>query len=184
LSPALRVRPFDEPRLLDYRRAMSRLVWLGPALLALAACSGSDAAASRAAEQAGTLPPAALSPEAVSPEGQPAADANPAWATFVDPDNGLSTQDVRDADREIVHFDVQSQAMIWGATGDAVSGWVAQGNDLRWDRGGAFRVRFGSEAGEHRAYFTEAGPGTICNLSITAPEQLSISSTNQTPPRS
>jgi hypothetical protein len=43
-------------------------------------------------------------------------------------------------------------------------------------------VRFGSEAGEARAYFTEAGPGTICNLSIRGPDQLSISATSETPP--
>jgi hypothetical protein len=153
---------------------MSMLVWLAAELLALAACSGSDPAPSPEPQQSG-----ALLPEAQPPEG-----ANSAWATFVDPENGLSTQDVRDADREIVRFDVQSQAMVWAASGDAVSGWIVQGNDLRWARGGAFQVRFGSEAGEHRAYFTETGPGTICNLSISAPEQLSISPTNQTPPRS
>ena len=162
---------------------MSKWVWLPTALWALAAC-GSDPAPSPEAEQFGALPPAALPPAAPLAEGQQPAAANPAWATFVDPENGLSTPDVRDADREIVHFDVQGQAMIWAASGDAVSGWVTQGNDLRWDRGGTFRVRFGSEAGEHRAYFTEAGPGTICNLSITAPGQLSISPTDQTPPHS
>ena len=75
--------------------------------------------------------------------------------------------------------------MIWAATGNAVGGWITNGNDLRWQRsGGAFRVRFGSEAGERRAYFTEADRGTICNLSISAPEQLSISATSETPPGS
>jgi hypothetical protein len=101
---------------------------------------------------------------------------------FVDPETGVRLQDVRDADREIVHFDLQRQAMISAASGDAVSGWVTDGNDLRWNRGGSFRVRFGSEAGEPRAYFTEAGPGTICNLSIRGPDQLSISATSETPP--
>jgi hypothetical protein len=183
---------------------MSKRFWLPTALWALAACGGSDPAPSAEAQQLGALPSAAplpaaplpaaslpaaslpagplpAAPQAQDPEAEP---ANPAWATFVDPENGLSTQDVRDADREIVHFDGQSQAMIWAASGDAVSGWVTEGNELRWDRGGTFRVRFGSEAGEQRAYFTEAGPGTICNLSITAPERLSISPTDQTPPHS
>jgi hypothetical protein len=152
---------------------MSKLALLVPGLFALAACSDSSS-------EPGSRSGAALLPVAL-----PEATAHPAWVVFLDPENGLSTQDVRDADREIVHFDQQSQALIWAASGDPIGGWVTEGNDLRWERtGGSFRVRFGSEAGEHRAYFTETGPGTICNLSLTAPGQLSISATSQTPPGS
>jgi hypothetical protein len=182
---------------------MSKLAWLVPGLFALVACSDSSSDPDSASISSGMGTPAANggvpstveapnqtemaapSSGAPAPVALPPVAGNPAWVAFVDPDNGLSTQDVRDADREIVHFDLQSQAMIWAASGDAVAGWVTEGNDLHWERtGGSFRVRFGSEAGEHRAYFTEAGPGTICNLSITAPGQLSISATSQTPPRS
>jgi hypothetical protein len=73
--------------------------------------------------------------------------------------------------------------MVSDASGDAVGGWSVTGNDLRWSRnGGAFRVRFGTEGGERRAYFTEAGPGTICNLTLVGPDMLFISGTRETPP--
>lgn len=143
-------------------------------LVSLAACSSSDSDPPSGSEQTSANP---LLPTASSAE-------DPAFAVFVDPDTGVRLQDVYDADREIVHFDFQRQAMVSAASGDAVSGWVTDGNDLRWNRGGSFRVRFGSEAGEARGYFTEAGPGTICNLSIRGPEQLSISATSETPPHS
>jgi hypothetical protein len=64
-----------------------------------------------------------------------------------------------------------------------VSGWTTSGNDLRWNLSGGFRVRFGTEDGERRAYFTEAGPGTICNLDIRGPNQLSISPSGERPPQ-
>ena len=172
-------RPVSAPRLAP------RL--LAPLLLALAACSGSstepDSQPATAARE--TPPLSGMTSQSSDGEEAEATAPHSDLATFVDPDTGLSTRDVRDADREIVHFDVQTQSMIWAASGDPVGGWVTQGNELRWQRtGGAFRVRFGSEGGEPRAYFTEPGPGTICNLSITAPEQLSISPTSETPPRS
>ena len=69
------------------------------------------------------------------------------------------------------------------ASGVKTSGWSVDGNDLRWSRSGvAFRVQFGTEAGERRAYFTEAGPGTICDLTLAGPDQLFISATSETPP--
>jgi hypothetical protein len=180
-----------------YRRSMSerngtaaglpRLLAAGW-LVSLAACSGSESdrpsnvalAGAPGSEQTDVSP---LLPSASSSADSAASGAfDPAFAIFVDAQTGVGLQDVRDADREIVRFDLQSQAMVSAASGDAVSGWVTDGNDLRWDRGGSFRVRFGSEAGQARAYFTEAGPGTICNLSIRGPEQLSISATSETPP--
>jgi len=107
----------------------------------------------------------------------------PEFVTFVDPSSGFETQSVRDADRDVVFFDQESHAMVWSQNDDEVTGWVTDGNELRWDRSGvAFRVRFGTEAGNRRAFFTEADAGTICNLEIRAPEQLSISATSQTPP--
>jgi hypothetical protein len=157
-------------------------------LVSLAACSDSDPPSSAAlgseasgSEQTDTSP---LLPATGSGENAGVAPGalDPGFVIFVDPETGVRVQDVRDADREIVRFDLQAQAMISADSGDAVSGWVTDGNDLRWNRGGSFRVRFGSEAGEARAYFTEAGPGTICNLSIRGPDQLSISATSETPP--
>ena len=163
---------------------MSERNWCAAGLLAgwiaSLGCSGSDADPAPTAEASGVstlLPFAGTAGDSATP-----AVIDPAFATFVDPDTGILLQDVRDADRDVVHFHIEQHAMVSAASGDAVSGWVTDGNDLRWNRGGSFRVRFGSEAGEARAYFTEAGPGTICNLSIKGPEQLSISATSETPP--
>jgi hypothetical protein len=141
--------------------------WL---LLALSACGSNGDESPSGAERGEILPL----------QAQPASEA---LVTFVDPDTGFSTQNVHDVDRQVIHFDTQRVAMIWGADGTAVSGWAVTGNELRWERAGGFRVRFGTEDGERRAYFTETGPGTICNLDIRAPEQLSISPSNETPPQ-
>ncbi len=124
---------------------------------------------------------ASASPAPASPA--PGA-ASGAFVVFVDPDSGLGTTDVHDVDRQVVRFDAEQDAMVWALSGAAVRGWATDGNDLRWSRGGSFRVRFGVEAGEVRAYFTEAGPGTICDLEISAPEQLSIRPSSELPPRS
>jgi len=108
---------------------------------------------------------------------------HPEFVTFVDPGSDFETQSVRDADRDVVFFARESHAMVWSQNDDEVTGWVTEGNELRWDRSGvAFRVRFGTEAGNRRAFFTETDAGTICDLEIRAPEQLSISATSQTPP--
>jgi hypothetical protein len=105
------------------------------------------------------------------------------FVTFQDPDSEFQTSEVHDADREVVRFEPQLGAMVWSANGDAVSNWSTNGNDLAWGGSGvAFRVRFGTEAGERRAFFTETDRGTICNLSITAPEVLSIRATGELPP--
>jgi hypothetical protein len=101
----------------------------------------------------------------------------------VDCTTGFRTDQVFDADREVVHFDANLEAMVAAASGDSVSGWTVAGADLDWSRSGvSFRVRFGTEAGERRAYFTEAGPGTICNLNVAGPDLLYISATRETPP--
>jgi hypothetical protein len=103
--------------------------------------------------------------------------------SFSDPDSDFKTEDVRDADRQIMHFDAAEQALVWVANGDQVTGWTTQTNDLTWSGSSIqFRVRFGTEAGERHAYFTEAGSGTICNLDVSGPDALSISATNELPP--
>lgn len=131
--------------------------------------SGTAAAGSGAAED----PPAS----------EPATQPDPALVRFVDPATGLETHEVHDANRDIVHFDRERGAMVWAASGDTVSGWTTTGVDLDWDRSGvAFRVRFGTENGERRAYFTETDAGTICDLDIRAEDVLSIRATSQRPP--
>lgn len=145
---------------------------LGWPLLAASACAcaGDDPARPERPERAELQPLQAQEP-------------SPALVSFVDPESGFSTQNVHDVDRQVIHFDSEQNAMIWGADGTAVSGWSTSGNELRWNRGGGFRVRFGTEEGERRAYFTESGPGTICNLDIRGPEQLVISASRETPPQ-
>lgn len=112
----------------------------------------------------------------------PTPEASP-YVTFVDCTTGFRTDQVHDADREVVRFDAALEAIVSLASGDSVGGWTVSGADLDWSRsGGAFRVRFGTEAGERRAYFTEAGPGTICNLEVAGPDVLYIRATSETPP--
>lgn len=105
------------------------------------------------------------------------------WVEFGDTATGFVTTDVHDSDREIVHFDSIAQLMV-DADGTSVAGWTARSNELDWDRNTiAFRLLFGSEAGEQRAYFTEAATGTICDLRIDGPDELAISATSETPPQ-
>ncbi len=105
------------------------------------------------------------------------------FSLFTDPATGFQTFEVHDADREVVYFDPEASAMVSALSEDAVGGWTTQGNDLRWTQSGvAFRVRFGTEAGVRRAYFTETGNGTICNLTLSGPDALGIRATSETPP--
>lgn len=151
--------------------------------------AGSDVTeASRLTPAAGAGPTQGSMPGSAPPATPVAspgddADEDAPFVVFSDAATGFMTDAVHDADREIVHFDGTLGAMVSPDSGDAVSGWRVNGTDLRWSRSGvAFRVRFGTEEGERRAYFTEAGPGTICNLSVAGPDVLFISGTNQTPP--
>jgi hypothetical protein len=110
-------------------------------------------------------------------------DASSVLATFMDDSTGFLTDTVFDADREVIHFDVGRRAMIDAATGEAVGGWSVADEELDWTGSGvAFRVRFGSEDGERRAFFTEREPGTICNLRFQGAGALFISGTNEVPP--
>ena len=96
---------------------------------------------------------------------------------FFDPDSEFSTMDVRDVDDEIVRFDGDLKAIIW-VTDDLVFDegvWENDGNFLL--EGRPFQVRFGTVDGERRAYFTETGPATICNISVDQ-GRLRIAATN------
>ncbi len=112
-----------------------------------------------------------------------ARSAADAWVIFHDPDSTFASGSVYDADREVVRFEAESNAMLW--PGDVrLAGWRAQGNQLAWDQSSvAFQVRFGSEGGQRRAYFTEAAAGTICDLDLTDTHQLRIYATSEFPPR-
>ncbi len=102
-------------------------------------------------------------------------------AVFTETETGFSTSDVRDVDGEIVQFDSTAKTIIWAADNTSYQAGV-------WDvagvllSGGSFQVRFGSEGGERRAYFTETGSATICQIE-PAGEFLSISGTTTTVPQ-
>lgn len=102
-----------------------------------------------------------------------------AFVVFEDPDSDFSTSDVRDVDGEIVRIDAAKQQLFWVNDSLAFDGFDVNGNELA---AGFFTVRFGTEDGERRAFFTETNPPTICD--IEAPGgMLRISSTSVTVPQ-
>ena len=113
------------------------------------------------------------------PRGPDETDEN--FVVFTDPDSEFSTTDVRDVDEEIVHFDAVAKTLIWAADNIAFEGWEVSGNFLGAVR--RFQVRFGTKDGERRAYFTETGPATICQIFV-ANGRLWILPTNVTVPTS
>lgn len=94
--------------------------------------------------------------------------------TFQDPNSDFSTSDVRDVEGDIVQFDATTGEMIWTADGQRFEDWQTDGNTLS---DGFFTIRFGTEDGEQRAYFTETGPATICDIVVNA-ANLQIFATN------
>lgn len=144
-----------------------------PGLVLLAAalgCSDSDD------------PGAVMLPLGGESESAAPGTATGVFATFTDESTGFATDAVHDADRQIVHFDAARGAMVFDASGEAVEGWAVSGEDLSWSGFAVeFRVRFGTEEGERRAYFTETAVGTICNLRL-AGGRLGISGTSERPP--
>jgi hypothetical protein len=130
--------------------AMARAILLAILLAGMAACSDS-------------------SPSSPTPQPQPQ------LAVFTDAAGGMSSSDVRDVDEQIVRFDRVANTLIWTASGASFPGFPVSGNFIGPTQG--FEVRFGTQNGQRRAYFTERGPGTICNIEV-ANGQLVISPTN------
>lgn len=155
---------------------VSHLTWL------VLGCSGAEAEPDATPAPAPPSGPSdGMNETPVAASDEMAVEAlSPTLVLFTDADTGFATADVYDATREVVRFDAERQAMVSSATGDAVSGWATNGTDL--GPFGAFRVRFGSEGGQRRAYFTEAGNGTLCDLVLSGPEMLSIYATSERPP--
>jgi hypothetical protein len=86
----------------------------------------------------------------------------------------------RDIDDQIVRFVPADSTMLWTPSNLLFDNWPVSGNLLGPDR--AFEVRFGTVSGQRRAYFTQVGPGTICNLEVTG-NSLQLSPTNVLPPQ-
>ena len=110
-------------------------------------------------------------PTAASPPSPPQVQ----MAVFHDPSSTFATSDVRDVQGQIVRFDLATNSLIWATDGRSFSGYPVDGKFIRSDH--AFQVRFGTDGGERRAYFTETVKGTICDLEVTG-GQLVLTSTN------
>jgi hypothetical protein len=103
-------------------------------------------------------------------------------ADFTDPDDtAFRTSDVFDVDGDIVRFNTETDAIVWAEDGTEYQpgSWTVNGNFLA---GGGFQVRFGTEGGVKKAYFTETGPATICQIQILG-ASIIISPTNVTVPQ-
>ena len=98
-------------------------------------------------------------------------------ASFIDPMGG-STNDVRDSEGDVVHFTVDG-SLVWPPTTATFGGFPVAGNLIGPTQG--FEVRFGTEGGQRRAYFTERGPGTICDIDLIN-GMINVSPTSQTVP--
>lgn len=95
----------------------------------------------------------------------PPPSLTPVIAMFNEPATGLSTADVRDVHGQIVRFDTANNALIWAADGRSFPGYpVVDGAFIRSDK--HFQVRFGTQDGQRRAYFTETATGTICDIEV------------------
>lgn len=148
----------------------------------LAACSAWDTAAPE--EEAGAGSAGVAAETRMNPLGAGSMEPErSAWALFADPDSDLETADVHDSDREVVRFDSDREELIWADDGSPVEGWTVNGRELSWELTPIrFRVEFGTERGQRRAYFTEVSSGTICDLSLVSPGLLSILTTAEAPP--
>jgi len=103
-------------------------------------------------------------------------------ATFTDPASSFSTSDVRDVQDQVMRFDTASNSLIWTVNGQSYTGYpVIDTYFIRSDK--FFQVRFGMRNGERRAYFTEAGRGTICDVEASS-GGLTITPTDVTVPTS
>ena len=131
-----------------------RALALAPRLVGLGACSDDD-------ESPTSPPPPTLN-----------------LATFMDPMGGFSTTDVRDSEGEAVRFTMNG-SLVWPPTGATFNGFPVSGNLIGPTQG--FEIRFGTENGQRRAYFTERGPGTICDIDVNN-GVLNVSPTSQTVP--
>ncbi|HKH46234.1 MAG TPA: hypothetical protein VKM72_16355 [Thermoanaerobaculia bacterium] len=130
-----------------------RALALATLLVGVGACSGDD--------DSPTSPPPTLT-----------------LASFIDPMGGFSTHDVRDSEGEVVRFTVDG-SLVWPPTMATFGGFPVAGNLIGPTQD--FEIRFGTEGGQRRAYFTERGPGTICDIDLIN-GMINISPTSQTVP--
>jgi hypothetical protein len=103
------------------------------------------------------------------------------FAVFTDSASGFSTTDVYDVDNQVVRFVPGDRTMLWVQDNLLFDGWVVEGNFMGEAPPFPFQVRFGTVNGQRRAYFTEAGRGTLCDLRVEN-RVLTLLPTNTLPP--
>lgn len=92
------------------------------------------------------------------------------FALFTDPDGDFSTNDIQDVDGETIKIRLSNQAIVYQDGREFQEGsWTVDGNFLA---GGGFQVRFGTEGGTRKAFFTETGPATICDFRVNGSFQI------------
>ena len=94
---------------------------------------------------------------------------------FAEPENDLRTTAVHDIHGEIVRVNRVSNALVWEENGESYFPGQFFVNNQYWlGNTQFFQVRFGTENGIRRAYFTETATGTICDLRLSSSANLQI----------
>ncbi|MGH9324185.1 MAG: hypothetical protein ACRD21_15780 [Vicinamibacteria bacterium] len=113
-------------------------------------------------------------------DGSPTDADGSDFVVFTDSATGFATTDVRDVDDEIVRFIPADDTMLWVPGNLLFDNWPVDGSFLGPSR--EFQVRYGTVSGQRRAYFTEAGRGTLCDLQVNG-NNLQLLPTNVLPPQ-
>jgi hypothetical protein len=148
---------------------MSRGMFVLVLALDLVGCSGSS------------LLPAPSAPTS-QPVSQPAAIQ---LVVFSDRASTFATSDVRDVQEQIVSFNTADE-LIWTADGTHFPEYLVDGSLIAYHHkaDNLFQVRFGTKAGERRAYLTwtddrlRGAPATILDLSVDGRGNLIIAETS------
>ncbi len=125
-------------------------------------------------------PPPIVGPTPVPPSApQPAPIPTPAVSrlvAFTDPDSGVTTSDVRDAQDHVVQFSSAGE-LIWTADGTRIRGYALTAQSFPyWIPaellcGCWLEIRFGTRDGQRVAYLTadygHDNPGTLVTLTLT-----------------
>ena len=106
-------------------------------------------------------------------------------AIFTDSATGFSTTDIHDVDGEVIRVNTANE-LIWMANGMRFSEFIAAaGNAIGYHHANDtyFQIRFGTKAGERRAYVTWPdrrlqGTATILDLWVDARGDLKVGETS------
>lgn len=103
------------------------------------------------------------------------------FAVFTDPETGFTTTVVYDSNRDTAQFRVTDDSVVFqdGMAYD-IGEWEVNGNIL--DAEQFFQVRFGTEDGERRAFFTETEmPDVVCDFFVEDGDFQMVPSTHPVP---